>query len=1040
MQKSTCSGLPKETGGSGEVLKGQIDTRTYSILQRVFSDRSLQEEASALPTKNLELSTLHSFIEKSTAEVVTKSSPCSSKECSLLEDGRIGPPGVVLDQRSTVGTVATDPDYLGATGHSNFSTIRANCCVYRGRWIYEVMLWSKGVMQLGWSTIKCKFSHEEGVGDTKDSYSYDGSRLRKWNVKTRKYGEAWLAGDVISCAIDCDEGIISFYRNGKCMDEAFRGIKVGAGYAYFPTYPIDGYQLLQHVPREDVVRSQVLLGCIERLLPVLIEQEEKSEEAGLMAQKEEEPPSLGDCRSEKATSLLIAAHLFENLAPILKSAYVVECCLVPLLLKFCNTSTDLHIPLPHITFFLDLAWSLMQEHEIKPCMENLITTLLYSFYKTAPDTSNFSPLCTFDKIKFPVFMHVKPPDDAGLATLMPEVFWATLDNDPDITLPAMTDKDHQKKKVFLDACDRLRAKVEELEDLQIEILKLLLINSDIIEGKTSRLIFCEKFRTYLKNNVRLGRITQVTTCPLSFLHRLVRAVQFYWDDFQKEDPDRFVFSSEAYLPIHEFWSDTYDSMDLQRCGGLVSHLNRMLGSEVNKAQGFQLTKEGSVFKVQSPQKPSDYPALEMPSGNSLMTLLDMVLLLYHLSSHTQLSKMCSIRDSLKEFVTGLHDTEAKLKICPADNSDIREELAHARDVLNIKYEDLARQIGWLIAVVYSQRKQEDVAWILRVTMRTVEKASTFHLLFQYLPEFYIENVINTSVALRTFFHPINDISSLRGYDKLKEKFAMFLTKHFADGRIVNTDLRDNIVQALACYICYPTSLKALEQLPNQNKRGMIQSLIEPYENRSWAQTNWILVRIWKGCGYGFRYTHLPHLVPLKIQPTEFGFAYLQKPCPSKVFQDVLREVLLSNHEAATRFLDTLITQLNWSFSEFVGMMQEVQQRVSRTDTIRILESRQLKICATCFEIAVNLMRVLEMVVTIAPELYSDASKDMADILLARLVQLLCQVLNRVTSHSGVFSSVVGQFIQGLESVSHYPILAVTTGILIQLVIKTDKNR
>ncbi|KAK3103758.1 hypothetical protein FSP39_021675 [Pinctada imbricata] len=38
---------------------------------------------------------------------------------------------------------------------------------------------------------------------------------------------------------------------------------------------------------------------------------------------------------------------------------------------------------------------------------------------------------------------------------------------------------------------------------------------------------------------------------------------------------------------------------------------------------------------------------------------------------------------------------------------------------------------------------------------------------------------------------------------------------------------------------------------------------------------------------------------------------------------------------------------------------------------------------------------------------------------------------------GIFSSRETDW--GLESVSHYPILAVTTGILIQLVIKTDKN-
>ena len=76
------------------------------------------------------------------------------------------------------------------------------------------MLGSKGVMQVGWCTLDCKFSGEEGVGDTPTSYAYDGNRLRKWNVSMSKYGEPWLTGDVISCAIDCDEVRASFVRYG----------------------------------------------------------------------------------------------------------------------------------------------------------------------------------------------------------------------------------------------------------------------------------------------------------------------------------------------------------------------------------------------------------------------------------------------------------------------------------------------------------------------------------------------------------------------------------------------------------------------------------------------------------------------------------------------------------------------------------------------------------------------------------------------------------------------------------------------------------
>ena len=33
---------------------------------------------------------------------------------------------------------------------------------------------------------------QEGVGDTPDSYAYDGNRVRKWNVTTTNYGKVGL--------------------------------------------------------------------------------------------------------------------------------------------------------------------------------------------------------------------------------------------------------------------------------------------------------------------------------------------------------------------------------------------------------------------------------------------------------------------------------------------------------------------------------------------------------------------------------------------------------------------------------------------------------------------------------------------------------------------------------------------------------------------------------------------------------------------------------------------------------------------------------
>lgn len=76
------------------------------------------------------------------------------------------------------------------------------------------------------------------------------------------------------------------------MGEAFKNVKTGSGYAYFPAvslsrnehlranfgatplrYPIEGYEPLQAMPQEDVVKSQLLIGWLEKLTNTLIKED-----------------------------------------------------------------------------------------------------------------------------------------------------------------------------------------------------------------------------------------------------------------------------------------------------------------------------------------------------------------------------------------------------------------------------------------------------------------------------------------------------------------------------------------------------------------------------------------------------------------------------------------------------------------------------------------------------------------------------------------------------------------------------------------------
>lgn len=109
-------------------------------------------------------------------------------EIPSFRDGFIGSETVVfdvLDEDQRFG-VNVSKDGLLIQSQSPFPTVKANCCVYRGKWMYEVQLRSKGIMQIGWCSAKCKFTDDTGIGDTPNSYGLDGSKQRLWNVKTKK--------------------------------------------------------------------------------------------------------------------------------------------------------------------------------------------------------------------------------------------------------------------------------------------------------------------------------------------------------------------------------------------------------------------------------------------------------------------------------------------------------------------------------------------------------------------------------------------------------------------------------------------------------------------------------------------------------------------------------------------------------------------------------------------------------------------------------------------------------------------------------------
>lgn len=71
--------------------------------------------------------------------------------------------------------------------------------------------------------------------------------------------------------------------------------------------------------------------------------------------------------------------------------------------------------------------------------------------------------------------------------------------------------------------------------------------------------------------------------------------------------------------------------------------------------------------------------------------------------------------------------------------------------------------------------------------------------------------------------------------------AEFVATHFADTRIIIAETKDILTQALSSFICNRTMLTALEEMPEASQVTMVKAILRPYENRAWAQSNWMLV-------------------------------------------------------------------------------------------------------------------------------------------------------------------------------------------------------
>ncbi|XP_072948372.1 E3 ubiquitin-protein ligase RNF123-like [Epargyreus clarus] len=1231
-----------------------------------------------------------------------KHAPIVTETTEATDDrpGRVGPKLVVFDASTGTGRlVLVGDERVSVQGLSSFSTIRATACAYSGKWMYEVQLGTKGIMQIGWCTASCTFSMDTGVGDTANSYAYDGGRVRRWNVATSPYGNPWLPGDVIGSCVDLDKGVMEFYRNGVSLGVAFDKVAHGTGVAYFPAvslamqehlyanfghvpfvFPVDGYAPLQAAPVKECARATILFKMLDVLVdelstsdlkpPVTAKSSKAKSESSKTAEEEvalrihssdsiysprASPHNMIDTQSaemkkisRKAFLISLARLVVAELGNVLRLSYVVVGELLPRLRGALGVKTRCLQPDPHAVEFyvkarsegfndlaakllaqpqprlctlLDSLWTFLDEAALCDILEHCVVRECLLFDLVSPDIyftqqiEGVYVLCGlmqhretrhhlvkyvfFNKITFDNFLHIKCPDESVLRTVIRKPWWQRPTSVQGETDPRIADKlskllptaqdDVSLEAQFREDCDKISKAVEPLEKIQLEFLLMLLDNTDGTNMVPStRKIFLEKFRRYIMDNcildMRLFNVSRNSPAISWCCHaRLLSAALHLWN----ENPLGHQHM-HLHIPPKTFIDGELDFYNVDRLGGVLPFLVRTLRQDLidalgednpfiqsfepnyNRAGGIDTgvsdMAAGSPGLATLPQVISSmarfmHPPLP-PAGNRMagetalalkgtrsmmpgagaidtrsayLRLLDGLLALYHGSAIKHAEKLCELRDNQLDMADCLHDIEQRMcsvltemQVVGGEKGELTEidkikkqlmenmlsELERSKAVYEEKLQAGALQMAWVIGAVWTKKRQVELAkhfagtlHSLRIasdpdyanhaqttskeilpgkssilggvsyaslqleytsssdqspqsptsrvttprvssnpqigpTIREANNVEFAESLFAFVPEYHVDAMLELCNTLRLYMHPTVPVQQVHEWEELVVSCAAFLCAEFADQRIVLASTRESLVQTLASFATQPATMRAIERVPLKQQMSMVEELIRPYQNRAWAQSNWVLVRFWHGSGFGFRHRQWPHLaakygdreptvnnlgakVDAGLMSQCFG------PCPSEVIQSRVKEYLKGHPKEAAAFLNSLLSQLNWSFSEFFTMMQEMD----RIQVDAHLEPRQIKLCATCFDLYHGLARALEMALCLAPEILtkSEASDNQNDLLLGRTCQILMAVISRVCVRGGGgagFRRLVTRGLPDTDRVHYYVALAPVAGCLI----------
>ncbi|PIA47944.1 hypothetical protein AQUCO_01400502v1 [Aquilegia coerulea] len=1013
----------------GKTLKTHLVSNCDDIGQQPV-ERTI-EHIFDLPYKSIHSSTnpidshlIRSILKKEFGKFQELDCVYSNKDGICILNNGHGSHTVVIDEASICGDIKIFKQPLLVESLAMFTSARANACVWKGKWMYEVILETSGVQQLGWATFSCPFTDHKGVGDAEDSYAFDGRRVTKWNKESERYGQSWVAGDVIGCCIDLDHDEISFYRNGISLGVAFSGIrKMEPGMGYYPAvslsqgercdlnfgsrpfkYPIGGFLPLQAPPSLNSLATY-LLQCLSRLLELQFVEKAVS-------------TSVEKLRRLKRFSPL--EELFYPISNVICEEFVcatdVEAGSTEYIgwgpfVSFLMEAFGMQAP--HDYERLDTVLNLFLEHGGSHVIFQHAINALSCSCKTSPlvlmdcpFSGSYSYLALTCHIlrreelmvlcwKSPDFEFLlegflsrKGPNKQDLQCLMPSVWWPG----------SCEDVSHEGSMRLTTSA--LSEAISKIEEMHRELCRLVI---EFIPPITPPQLPGSVFRSFLQNLLLKNRnadhnpapsgvssnsvIVSLYTVILHFLSEGFGISDICgWMKYYYKKPGVHVGflhkGGQQSFPLSLFLKNDAQRSDIARLGGSFKHLSKShpvddVDREVIRWEEGCVDNEGAQVTHSTRQKPcccycsdlefasvsndqirytakgsrghgssstersahvsaecstgslneeivdkpssSDHAEHEfgyrpvqhlrsVPRESQLTTetlmeeeLLDAMLLLYHLGLAPSFKQAAYYMSHQSQSISLLEDTDKQIK--DKSSSEQVKRLKEARNVYREELVDCVRQCAWYRISLFARWKLRGMyatcMWIVQFLLVLSKEDS----LFVYIPEFYLEALVDCFHALRRSDPPF--VPSTIFIQQGLGPFVTFVVTHFNDPRISSADLRDLLLQSISVLVQFKDYLVAFES-NEAAVRCMPRALLSAFDNRSWILVTNILLRLCKGSG--------------------FGLSKHGESSSSDLFQNLLREACMHDKVLLSAFLNRLFNTLSWTMTEFSVSVREMQEK------------------------------------------------------------------------------------------------------------------